>query len=88
VAVRAQASNRLAAMRRNPAADWKVEDVAGVCRDYGIQCVAPSRGSHYRIAHAAMDSILTITARRPVKPVYIRLLVDYIDRLEAASSHG
>lgn len=83
-----QASKRLAAMRRNPAADWQIEDVATVCRASGIECVAPSRGSHYRIAHNAVAAILTIPARRPVKPVYIRMLVDYIDRVEAVSNHG
>jgi len=75
-------------MRRNPAADWQIEDVVAVCRVAGIECVAPSRGSHYRIAHGSVDAILTIPARRPVKPVYIRMLIDYVESVEAASNHG
>lgn len=82
-----QATKLPAAMRRTPAADWRIEDVASVCRAFGVECVAPSRGSHYPIAHASVAAILTIPARRPVKPVYIRMLVDYLDAAEATSTH-
>jgi hypothetical protein len=83
-----KADKLLAAMRRNPAADWRIEDVAVVCRTHGMECVAPSRGSHWRIAHHSIAAILTIPARRPIKPVYIRMLLDYIDELEAIGRHG
>jgi hypothetical protein len=53
-----------------------------------MECVAPSRGSHWRIAHHSIAAILTIPARRPIKPVYIRMLLDYIDELEAIGRHG
>jgi hypothetical protein len=76
-----RADKLLESMRNSPAGDYRIEDVAAVCRAVGIACVAPSRGSHYRISHPAMPKILTIPARRPVKPVYIRELVAYIDRL-------
>ncbi|GEP03515.1 hypothetical protein MOX02_15530 [Methylobacterium oxalidis] len=47
-----QAEKRLAGMRRNPAGDWTIDDIAVVCRAYGIDCVPPARGSHYDISHA------------------------------------
>jgi hypothetical protein len=75
-------------MRRNPASDWTIDDIAVVCRAFGTACVAPSRGSHYRIAHPALRAILTIPARRPIKPVYVREFLAYIDAVEAAESHG
>ncbi len=73
-------------MRRNPAGDWQIDDVAAVCRAFGLECVAPTRGSHHRVAHPAATAILTIPARRPIKPMYIRALVAYIDDIGAASN--
>ena len=84
----ARTEKRLEAMRRNPSGDWRIEDIAAVCRAYGVECVAPGRGSHYRVAHPSLAAILTIPAHRPIKRVYIRLFVDYIDAVEAADSHG
>ena len=84
----ARAEKRLDAMRRNPAGDWRIEDISAVCKVFGVECVSPSRGSHYRVAHASVAAILTIPARRPIKPVYIREFVAYIDVVEAAGNHG
>ena len=67
-------------MRGNPR-DWRIEDVATVCRACGLTLAAPGRGSHYKIGHASMPAILTIPAHRPIKPVYIRDLVRFIDQL-------
>ena len=73
-------SKRLDAMRRNPRADWRIEDVVALCREFGIGC-APSRSgsSHYKVSHAAQRQILTIPVKRPIKPVYIRKLVAFVD---------
>lgn len=67
-------------MRRNPAGDWRIEDVAAVCRAFGIGC-EPSRSgsSHYKVSHASQRDILTVPFKRPIKPVYIRKLVAFID---------
>jgi hypothetical protein len=35
-----------------------------------------------------MAAILTIPARRPIKPVYIREFVAYIDAVEALDDHA
>ena len=72
-------------MRRNPAADWTVGDVVTVCARHGIRCVPPlGGGSRYNVSHPSQREILTIPAR-PVKPVYIRKLVKFI---EAAGGAG
>jgi hypothetical protein len=75
-------SKRLEAMRRNSRADWTIEDVQAVCREHGVRC-EPSRGgsSHYKVFHPKMVAKLTVPFRRPVNPVYIRQLVDFIDAL-------
>ena len=80
----ARADKLLAAMRANPR-DWRIGDVATVCAGHGVDCSAPRNGSHYKIKHAAMTAILTIPAHRPIKPVYIRDLVAYIDAVDGSN---
>jgi hypothetical protein len=36
-------------------------------------------GSHFKVSHAAIPEILTIPYKRPIKPVYIRRLVHFVD---------
>lgn len=67
-------------MRRNPR-DWRIEDVVSVCRAASVECTPPSKGSHYKVKHASNQAILTIPAHRPIKPVYIRELVRFIDQV-------
>ena len=76
-----QGTKRLAEMRRNPRGDWSIDDVKVVCHEYGIELRPPSSGSHYKISHAGITEILTIPARRPIKPIYIRRLVALIERV-------
>lgn len=73
-------SKRLNAMRRNPLGDWRISDVEAVCREFGVGC-SPSRSgsSHYKIMHERVPEILTVPFKRPIKPVYIRKLVAFID---------
>lgn len=73
-------SRRLEQMRRNPGGDWRIEDVAAACREFGIGC-EPSRSgsSHYKVSHASQRDILTVPFKRPIKAVYIRKLVAFID---------
>lgn len=74
-------------MRRNPAGDWAIGDVTAVCAQYGVRCTAPSGGgSHYKISHPSQPSILTIPRARPVKPVYIRKLVRFIEAVGGAGA--
>jgi hypothetical protein len=69
----------LARMRNNAAGDWKIDDIERLCRLHGIDCKPPAGGgSHYKVSHAAVAEILTIPARRPIKPRYISLLVRFV----------
>jgi hypothetical protein len=71
-------------MRNNPAGDWAIEDVIAVCKANGINCTAPrGGGSHYKISHPGQQDILTVPFRRPIKPVYIRRLVRFIEAVGA-----
>ena len=76
-------SDRLRRMRRNPAADWTIGDVEAVCHDHGVACSRSRAGSsHYKVKHPAVPGLLTVPFARPVKPVYIRKLVAFIDAVE------
>ena len=75
-------SRRLEQMRRNPSGDWRIEDVIAICREFGVAC-EPSRSgsSHYKVKHPVVAEILTVPFKRPIKPVYIRRLVAFIDAI-------
>lgn len=76
-------SKRLERMRQNPQGDWTIRDVEAVCREHGIVCDPPRGGSsHYKVAHPSQAEILTVPFKRPIKPVYIRKLVAFIDAVE------
>lgn len=77
------ASKRLEQMRRNPRADWCIEDVVAVCKEFDVPCVKPTKGSHYKVSHPSQREIWTIPFKRPIKTVYIRKLVVFIDAVRS-----
>ncbi|WP_445190926.1 type II toxin-antitoxin system HicA family toxin [Sphingomonas sp. Tas61C01] len=74
-----RAEKLLERMRANPR-DWRIADVVAACEAAGVACTPPRAGSHYKVKHPDLIEILTIPAHRPIKPVYIRALVQFIDR--------
>ena len=76
-----QSEKLLAAMRAN-SRGWTMGDVEKLCRAHGLECLAPKRGSHFKIGHAALPQILTVPYNRPIKPVYVIALIAMIDQLE------
>ena len=81
----ANAAKLLDRMRGNPR-DWRIEEIITVCEAFGVACTAPRKGSHYKVKHASVIEILTIPAHRPIKPVYIRDLIKFIDAVQGAKS--
>ena len=72
-------------MRRNPAGDWSIEDVERVCRAMGWTCLPPTGGgSHWKVAVPGSGAILTVPAKRPIKPIYIRKLLE----MAKGADHG
>jgi hypothetical protein len=77
-------NDRLDKMRANPAAGWRMSDIEAVCRENGVFCAPPrGGGSHYKIGHPALATKLTIPYKRPIKPIYIRKLVAFLDAVRA-----
>jgi hypothetical protein len=76
-----KADKLLARMRRNPTGDWTIRDIERLCGELGWSCLPPTGGgSHWKVTAPDMESILTIPAKRPIKPVYIRKLLAMIER--------
>ena len=71
-------------MRRNPAANWKNEDVKYLCNEFQINCAPPrGGGSHCKIVHSKIAEKLAIPYKRSMKPVYIKKLVALVDKVRS-----
>jgi hypothetical protein len=65
-------------MRRNPRGDWQIAELKAIAAHYGIASRSPG-GSHV-VFVSGDGSILTVPARRPIKPVYVKMFVEMIDK--------
>lgn len=72
-------ADKLLDRMRDTPRDCRIEDVKALCRAERIACTPPRKGSHFKVKHAEMAEILTIPAHRPIKPVYIRMLVRFVE---------
>ncbi len=75
-----KSSRQLEGMSADPR-DWRIEDIEKVCCDEGITCSPPKRGDHYKISHPSQVEILTVPAKRPILPVYVRKLIGFVERV-------
>jgi len=73
-----RAADLLERMRANPQADWTIADIERLCRRLDDNSAAPRLA--LQGARSASGTTLTIPARRPVRPIYIRALVALADR--------
>lgn len=69
----------LARMRNNPR-DWRIEDLQAIAARYGI-AFDQNGTSHVTFRHAVAGR-LTVPAARPIRAVYIRMFVAFIEKLE------
>lgn len=67
-------------MRRNPRGDWTIEDFKAIASHHEIEWRSPG-GSHV-VFVSALGDVLTVPARRPIKPIYVKLFVEMIDKCE------
>jgi hypothetical protein len=85
----AKTDKRLIRMRQNPAGDWTIEDITRLCSVLGWQCLPPTGGgSHWKVTAPGAEVILTIPAKRPIKPVYIRKLLAMAERCKTGDYNG
>lgn len=69
----ARTDKTLEAMRANPL-DWRIGDLETVARAVGVNVRKPS-GSHVVFDHPAVVEAVSVPARRPIKPVYVKAFV-------------
>ena len=63
-------------MRANPKADWTPDNVKTVARACGL--TLRQRGTSHAVLTNALSRHLTIPVHKPIKPLYIRRLVELI----------
>lgn len=66
-------------LRRNQDG-WRIEELQAVACDNGIDWRRPGRGgSHVIFTAAGVREIVSVPAKRPIKPVYIRQFLALVD---------
>jgi predicted RNA binding protein YcfA (HicA-like mRNA interferase family) len=75
----ARAEKTLDGMRNNPR-DWRIESLESVADAYGINVRKPG-GSHIIFEHPSVPEAVSVPAKRPIKPVYVKQFVKLIDRV-------
>ena len=90
IAARKKEHKKLTAMRANPRNDWKIDDLKTVANSIGIE-VVPG-GKHFAASSGLLQGQLTIPAKRPIKPFYVRNFVEmcdaHIEAMEAREGDG
>jgi predicted RNA binding protein YcfA (HicA-like mRNA interferase family) len=78
------ADKKIDAMRANPKADWQIGDFETVAKAVGI-AIRKSGGSHAVFSHPKSRTRVTVPARRPIKSVYVRAFIEFVDELREQS---
>jgi predicted RNA binding protein YcfA (HicA-like mRNA interferase family) len=71
---------RLEAMRNNPK-DWTIDDLINLATSLNFEVRQGGKGSHV-IFTSPLGATQTIPAKRPVKVIYVKLLLEMIDLLD------
>lgn len=66
-------------MKANPKGDWQIKDIQRLCDEIGLELRPPTGGSHYKVSSSHLRDIVTVPARRPIKPVYIKTITSYAE---------
>ena len=70
----------LADMGNNPRGDWRIEQLKALADRYGV--AHRQHGTSHVTFRPPRGSKLTVPARRPVKPVYVRQFLAMLDALK------
>lgn len=73
-------AKKLQRLRNNPKGDWTIEDLKTIAARSGAQWRQKGT-SHVVFWSDASPEQVTVPAHRPIKPVYIKAFVAFIDAL-------
>jgi hypothetical protein len=76
----AASDKQLDAMRANPKGNWRIEDFETIAAANGVKVRKPG-GSHVVFSFPGHFRHVTVPARRPIKPLYVRNFVAFIDEI-------
>jgi hypothetical protein len=66
-------------MRKNPTG-WRIEDLHAIARENRVEWRRPGRGgSHVIFSAPSVREIVSVPAKRPIKPIYIKQFLALID---------
>jgi hypothetical protein len=75
----AGADKSLRKMRESPSG-WRIEDLLTVAKEKGLDWRRPgSGGSHVIFSASGVREIVTVPAKRPIKPIYVKHFIALID---------
>ena len=66
-------------MQQSPL-DWRIEQLESLAKHYGIN-IRKSGGSHVVFDHPSVIELLCVPAHRPIKPIYIKKFLSFIEML-------
>ena len=72
-----KADKTLDKMRINPR-DWRIDDLESVAKRHGLTIRKPA-GSHVIFQKTGCPLEVSVPAHKPIKPVYVRRLIELID---------
>lgn len=65
---------------RQSATGWRIEELVEVAEKNGLDWRRPGRGgSHVIFSAPGVRNIVSVPARRPIKPIYIKYFLILID---------
>lgn len=74
-----KADKMIARMRSNPR-DWRIEDLKALADRHGIDYRQPGT-SHVTFSYPGLPP-LSVPAHKPIKPVYIQMFLELLDKVE------
>ena len=72
--------DRMRTNRRN----WRIASLEAVAAGHGVNIRKPG-GSHVVFEHPAVTEAVSVPARRPIQPVYVRRFVAFIEAERASN---
>ena len=69
----------LESLKNNPKGDWKIDDIKAIATKYNVEYRQP--GTSHVTFRGSNGHRLTIPAHNPIKAIYIKLFVDFIEEI-------
>ncbi len=73
---------KLERMKNNPR-DWKIDDLKTIAHEFEFEVRNSRTGSHVIFYHPNYPDNLTVPAKKPIKPIYVKQLIAFIERLKS-----